>query len=176
MQRAKANLLQRVDQFAGVLQPDSRQRCDLYCEKSHGFRGISNLRISKNLEFAIDIDYQQCRGIHFFCYHIAEEFAIAVDSGSNWISMIIHAGHLSAECDAAIAVASLGEKVKIHDVLTLENADANVRHESARYQYHRAIRQLRWQMQGEKIQWSLRLLSCFLFCIFNFLQGKLRHR
>ena len=132
--------------------------------------------ISQSPNVGIAENDREHRGFHFFRYQVAEELSITLDSGSRWTRLILQASHVDRVIrHAAIAVGSMGERLLINDVLTSDNAKANSRHEFARTQYHKAITLLREQLRsGHCISVESTLLSCFLFCCFNFLQGK-RH-
>jgi len=91
----------------------------------------------------------------------------------SWHRLILQASHSDpAVRHAAIAVGSIGERLRIHNVLTLQNQDANSCHVYARQQYQKAIELLRQHLSSRTEQSVLvTLVSCFLFMCFEFLQG-----
>ena len=155
--------------------------CDGYqssskCSPADTTKAFPPVHVNSDPNFNIFRNDQEHRGFYFFRFQVAEALAIALDSGSHWNRLILQASHYnSIVLHAAIAVGSLGERFKINNVLTSENAEANSRHEFARLQYCKAIGQLRDQLSsGFEPPLEITLFSCFLFCVFEFLQGKLR--
>ena len=87
--------------------------------------------------------------------------------------LILQASHSNAAVrSAVIALGSLGERLQINSVLTLENDEANRYHEFAQVQYYNAVKHLRDQIINDPYRSeSLAIISCFLFTLFDFLQG-----
>ncbi|MCJ1249485.1 hypothetical protein MMC30_006709 [Trapelia coarctata] len=101
-------------------------------------------------------------------HHLAQAMGLL-----SWHRLILQVSHSDPIVrHAAIALGSIGERLRIHNVLTLENQDANSCHLYARQQYQKAIELLRQRLSSHKEQSVLvALLSCFLFMCFEFLQG-----
>lgn len=87
--------------------------------------------------------------------------------------LILQASH----CDetvrsAVIALGSMGERLSINNLLTLENEQANACHEFATLQYYKALKRLRERISSDSEgSANLAILLCFLFAVFEFLQG-----
>lgn len=87
--------------------------------------------------------------------------------------LILQMSHCdNAVREAVIALGSLGERLQFNSVLTWDNQQANECHEYAVAEYGKAISHLRGQLSdgGEKLELQA-LIMCFLFTIFEFLQG-----
>jgi len=112
------------------------------------------------------------RSFEFFRFHTGHELAEALGRFS-WHRLILQVSHFDPVVrHAAVALGSIGERLRIHNVLTLENQDANSRHVYAQQQYQRAIKLLRQHLSSQENQSILvALASCFLFICFEFLQG-----
>ncbi|KAI4272128.1 MAG: hypothetical protein LQ337_005516 [Flavoplaca oasis] len=75
---------------------------------------------------------------------------------------------------AVIALGALGETIRINSTSTSHNAlhPGFVKHEFARLQYHKSIRLLQKTIQrNERESVETALITCFLFVVFEFLQG-----
>ncbi|MCJ1300194.1 hypothetical protein MMC08_002989 [Hypocenomyce scalaris] len=117
-------------------------------------------------------DDQECRGFDFFLHRTAPELVESLQS-KLWDHLVLQVSHLdSAVRHAVIAIGSLNERLYINNILTSDNSQANARHEFARVQYDKAMRQLRKRLSsGKEHPVEFTLISCFLFIIFEFLQG-----
>ena len=66
----------------------------------------------------------------------------------------------------------MGERLSIHNLLTLENERANACHDFAHVQYCKALKRLRERISNDSEgTTNLAMILCFLFTIFEFLQG-----
>ena len=112
------------------------------------------------------------RSFDFFRSHTGHELAGAMGLLS-WHRLILQVSHSNPVVrHAAVALGSIGERLRIHNILTLENQDANSCHMYARQQYHKAIELLRQHLSShEEKSILVALVSCFLFMCFEFLQG-----
>ena len=73
---------------------------------------------------------------------------------------------------AVIALGSIGERLSINNFLTLENEKANACHKFAHFQYYKALKKLRERISNDfGASANLAIILCFLFTIFEFLQG-----
>ena len=117
-------------------------------------------------------DDQEYQGFRYFRYQLAPELAEAMKS-SFWNSLILQTSQQDlAIRHGVIALGALGERLRINNVLTLDNEEANKRHDFACSQYCKAIQELRMQLCSESEHSTrITLLSCFLFICFEFLQG-----
>lgn len=112
------------------------------------------------------------RSFDYFRFQTGYELAQAMGLLS-WHRLILQTSHSDPVVrHAAIAVGSIGERLRIHNVLTLQNQDANSYHSYARQQYQKAIKLLRQRLSSRTEQSVLvALVSCYLFICFEFLQG-----
>ena len=87
--------------------------------------------------------------------------------------LILQASHRDETVrSAVIALGSMGERLSINNLLTLENEQANACHEFATLQYYKALKRLRERISSDSEgSANLAILLCFLFAIFEFLQG-----
>ena len=87
--------------------------------------------------------------------------------------LVLQATHSSdAVRSAAIALGSMGQRLHINNVLNLENQQANACHDFAHVQYHKALTQLREQLNNDPDQSvDLAIILSFVFTIFEFLRG-----
>lgn len=74
--------------------------------------------------------------------------------------------------EAVVAIGSLGERIRLNPCLTFDNQNANDCHGFALSQYGIALNHLRAQMLEDPHRYQTQtLISCFLFTLFEFLQG-----
>lgn len=128
--------------------------------------------IPNELSVSVDGDYDERRGFHVFQSHFWPLLSSALESVF-WERLILQTSHAdTAIRHAAIAFGSLGERLRINNVMTFDNEDANRLHIRACSQYHKAIKELREQLSsGQERSVEFTLIACFLFIIFEFLQG-----
>ncbi|MCJ1282230.1 hypothetical protein MMC26_001553 [Xylographa opegraphella] len=112
------------------------------------------------------------RAFDFFRFQTLHELEISLNA-PDWNRLILQASHSNPVIrNAAVALGSLGERFYINEVSTLSNAAANSSHVYARLQYQKALGGLRDCLcnKGESTV-GLTLLSCFMFVVFEFMQG-----
>lgn len=115
---------------------------------------------------------QEYRAFDFFKSRTAPELASAMKS-TFWQSLILQVCHDDpAIRHAVVAFGSLSERLRINEVLTLDNKEANQRHAFACLHYDKALKELRKQLSdGNRKPVGFTLISCFLFMCIEFLQG-----
>lgn len=115
---------------------------------------------------------QERRSFAFFCCQTGQQLSTALRIMETH-RLILQASHCDeAVRSAVIALGSIGERLSINNVLTLENEQANVCHEFAHLQYYKALKHLRERISNDSEgSTSLAIILCFLFTIFEFLQG-----
>ena len=86
---------------------------------------------------------------------------------------ILQACHTdSAIRHAVIAMGAMGQRLRTNHLLTSDNEEANKIHDFAQAQYCKALNHLRAHMSSNpEGSMHLAIISCFLFTIFEFLQG-----
>lgn len=115
---------------------------------------------------------QERRSFAFFCYQTGQQLLTALDIPKIH-QLILQASH----CDeavrfAVIALGSIGERLSINNFLTLDNKQANACHDFALSQYCKALKHLRERISNKpEGSANLAIILCFLFTIFEFLQG-----
>ncbi|MCJ1378928.1 hypothetical protein MMC17_002027 [Xylographa soralifera] len=112
------------------------------------------------------------RSFDFFRFQTLQELEISLNT-PDWNRLILQASHSSPVIrNVAVAIGSLGERFYINEVLTPDNAAANSCHVFAQLQYQKALQGLRdcLHNKGEN-NIGLTLLSCFMFVVFEFMQG-----
>ena len=115
---------------------------------------------------------QERRSFAFFCYQTGQQLSLALKIPQTQ-KLILQASH----CDeavryAVIALGSIGERLSINNLLTKENEEANACHEFARLQYYKAMKSLRERISNDSEgSVTLAIILCFLFTVFEFLQG-----
>lgn len=137
-----------------------------------------SLIIPNELYLGVDGTYQERRGFQFFLTHTWPQLSVAIGESSPGTSyfcnsLIFQASHVdSAIRHAIVATGSLDERFQINKVLTSDNEDANRQHDFACSQYCKAIGNLRRTLSNETEQSTeIILMTCFIFIIFEFLQG-----
>lgn len=112
------------------------------------------------------------RSFAYFLHQVGQELSQAFRTPVLH-QLILQMSHCdNAVREAVIALGSLGERLQLNNVLTWDNQQANECHEYAVAEYGKAISHLRGQLSdgGEKLELQA-LIMCFLFTIFEFLQG-----
>ena len=112
------------------------------------------------------------RGFEYFCWETGQDIGQALNLDLAH-QLILQASHSNAAIrSAVIALGSIGERLQINCVLTFENQRANSCHNFAQVQYYKAITHLREQITNDpRRSESLAIIACFLFTLFDFLQG-----
>lgn len=133
---------------------------------------IKALSILPSPTISISGTNQERRSFAFFCYQTGQQLSTALKI-TRTHQLILQASH----CDeavryAVIALGSIGERLSINNLLTLENEQANACHDFAHLQYYKALKCLRERINNDsKGSANLAIIMCFLFTIFEFLQG-----
>lgn len=115
----------------------------------------------------------ELRGFDYFRVQTSQDLAYSLNASLQELVLQNSHHHLAIK-HAAIALGSLGETIRIGSIPTLLNthSPAFVKHEFARSQYYKAIQLLQRDIQrNEKETVEIALISCFLFIVFEFLQG-----
>ena len=112
------------------------------------------------------------RSFAFFCYQTGQQLSTALNITHTY-QLILQASHCDeAVRSAVIALGSIGERLSINNVLTLDNEQANLCHDFARLQYYRSLKRLRERISNDSEgSANLAIILCFLFTVFEFLQG-----
>ena len=115
---------------------------------------------------------QERRSFAFFCYQTGQQLSTALKIKQTH-QLILQASHCDeAVRSAVIALGSIGERLSINSILTQENEQANACHDFAHLQYYKALKRLRENLSSNNEgSASLTTIICFLFTIFEFLQG-----
>ncbi|KAL8668305.1 MAG: hypothetical protein Q9168_007063 [Polycauliona sp. 1 TL-2023] len=113
------------------------------------------------------------RGFDYFRSQTSQDLAYSLNASLQ--ELVLQSSHRhEAIKHAAIALGSLGETMRINSACISVNSlpPAVVKHEFARSQYYKAIRLLQDIIQrNETEQVEIALITCFLFVVFEFLQG-----
>lgn len=128
--------------------------------------------IPNELSVSVDGNYDERRGFHVFQSQIWPLLSDALNSGF-WERLILQTSRVDTTIrHAAIAFGSLGERLNVNSVMTFDNEHANRLHILACSQHHKAIKELREQLSsGQEQSVEFTLIACFLFIVFEFLQG-----
>lgn len=133
---------------------------------------VKALSIRAGPTISINGTNQERRSFAFFCYQTGQQLSAALDITQTH-QLILQASHCDhAVRSAVIALGSIGERLSINSTLTLENEKANACHDFAHLQYYTALKRLQERLSNN-IEGSVNLtmILCFLFTIFEFLQG-----
>ncbi|KAL8739813.1 MAG: hypothetical protein Q9190_007418, partial [Brigantiaea leucoxantha] len=114
---------------------------------------------------------EERRSFDYFQSQTVRDLAFALNSSLD--QLILQTSHHSdAVRHAAIALGSLGERIRLHHVVSQNALDANAQHRFSQMQYTKAVRSIRERIASDKEQAvDIVLLTCFLFIVFEFLQG-----
>ncbi|KAI4104459.1 MAG: hypothetical protein LQ345_007268 [Seirophora villosa] len=113
------------------------------------------------------------RGFDYFRIQTSDDLAYSLNSSMDEL-VLQTSHHHDAIRHAAIALGSLGETIRINSLFPGcgENALFWERHDFARGQYYKAIRILQNDIGRDDLESvNYALISCFLFVVFEFLQG-----
>ena len=112
------------------------------------------------------------RSFEFWRSLTGHDLAIALNITQTH-QIILQASHCDeAIRSAVIALGSMGERLSINNILTLENEQANACHDFAHAQYCIALKRLRERISNDSEgTTNLAIILCFLFTVFEFLQG-----
>ncbi|KAL8849141.1 MAG: hypothetical protein Q9221_005864 [Calogaya cf. arnoldii] len=115
----------------------------------------------------------ELRGFDYFRIQTSQDLAYSLNASLQEL-VLQSSHHHEAIKHAAIALGSLGETIRINCTLTSPNSlpPAFVKHEFARTQYYKAIQLLQKDIaRNQRETVEIALISCFLFVVFEFLQG-----
>ncbi|KAI4168530.1 MAG: hypothetical protein LQ348_007469 [Seirophora lacunosa] len=113
------------------------------------------------------------RGFDYFRIQTSDDLAYSFNSSMDEL-VLQTSHHHDAIRHAAIALGSLGETIRINSLFPgcCENTIFWERHDFARGQYYKAIRILQKDIGRDDLESvNCALISCFLFVVFEFLQG-----
>ena len=115
---------------------------------------------------------QERRGFAFFRSQTGRQLSIALNMPQTE-RFILQTSHCEESARyAAVALGSIGERLLLNEVLTMENEEANACHKFAQLQYCKALKHLRERISHDSEgSENLTITLCFLFTIFEFLQG-----
>ncbi|KAL8890480.1 MAG: hypothetical protein Q9192_005864 [Flavoplaca navasiana] len=115
----------------------------------------------------------ELRGFDYFRLQTYQDLAYSLSASLR--ELVLQNSHRhEAIKHAVIALGALGETIRINSTSTSPNAlhPGFVKHEFARLQYHKAIGLLQKTIQrNERESVETALVTCFLFVVFEFLQG-----
>ena len=115
---------------------------------------------------------QERRGFEYFRWETTQHIggALNLDCAHR---MILQIGQSNpAVRSAVIALGCITEQLQVNSVLAFYKAQSSTYHEFAHAQYRQALKQLREQLaDGSHRAEKLAMISCFLFTLFEFLQG-----
>ena len=115
----------------------------------------------------------ELRSFDYFRLQTSQDLAYSLNASLQ--ELVLQNSHRQeAIKHAVIALGALGETIRINGTFTSRNAlhPGFVKHEFARLQYHKAIRLLQSTIQrNEREIVETALITCFLFVVFEFLQG-----
>ncbi|KAL8962219.1 MAG: hypothetical protein Q9193_001347 [Seirophora villosa] len=113
------------------------------------------------------------RGFDYFRIQTSDDLAYSLNTSMDEL-VLQTSHHHEAIRHAAIALGSLGETIRINGLFSGcgENTFFWERHDFARGQYYKAIRILQKDIGRDDLESvNYALISCFLFVVFEFLQG-----
>lgn len=115
---------------------------------------------------------QERRSFEFFYSQTGQQLSIALNIPQTQ-KFILQASHCEESARyAVVALGSIGERLLLNNVLTMENEEANACHEFAQWQYYKSLKHLRERIAHDSEgSTALATILCFLFTVFEFLQG-----
>ena len=115
---------------------------------------------------------QERRGFEYFHWETAQHIGGALNLDCVY-RLILQTGQSNpAVRSAVIALGCITEQLQANSALTFDKAQSNNYLEFPQAQYRQALRQLREQLiTGPHRAERLAMISCFLFTVFEFLQG-----
>jgi len=130
------------------------------------------LTISTSVSPSISGTTQERQCFEYFRLEIGRELsnAMILEPTLHFVLQACHSD--DAIKSAVIAIGSMGRRLRVNRLLTSENKQANALQDFAQFQYCKALKHLRTQMCKDPTRnIDLAMISCFLFTIFEFLQG-----
>ncbi|KAL8937764.1 MAG: hypothetical protein Q9216_004260 [Gyalolechia sp. 2 TL-2023] len=120
---------------------------------------------------AWDGSLDELRAFDYFRLQTSEDLAYSLDVPLDEL-VLQTSHHFEAIKHAAIALGALGHTIRINSSLPVDASPASSRHRFANQQYQIAVRLLQRDMAcNDNDSINFTLISCFLFTVFEFLQG-----
>lgn len=115
---------------------------------------------------------QERRGFEYFHWETTQHIGGALNLDCVH-RLILQIGQSNpAVRSAVVALGSITEQLQVNSALAFDKAQSNTYQEFPQAQYRQALRQLREQLTtGAHRAEKLAMISCFLFTLFEFLQG-----
>ena len=130
------------------------------------------LLITTQISPAITGTSQELQSFEFFRIQTGLQLSVALGLEPTYRFILQTSHHDDAVKAAVIAVGSMGQRLRVNQLLTADNSQANAFQEFAQLHYCKAIGRLRVQMASDSERsLELAIISCFLFAILEFLQG-----
>ena len=133
---------------------------------------VANQPILPNPSTSIPGNERERRSFEFYVLKLGQDVSdsMRLFSLHDLIYQLSHQS--SAIREAVTALGSLGERFHLNKLLTIEHEQANACHEYALLQYGKALKHLNEDILTEtNLSESRILITCFLFTVFEFLQG-----
>lgn len=170
---AKCLSKQRFRRLTCDGQRPSCLRCAETGRVCDGYKATTTSNVTaSSLTFEVPGTAQERRAFQFFLRQTGNTIASALEL-DHLYQFVLQASHIDELLKHTIvSLGSIGERLTINEVLTSDNEQANERHQFARWQYGKALKglQIRLGAVPEKAG-SATFVFCFLFAIFEFLQG-----
>ncbi len=112
------------------------------------------------------------RGFEYFNWETGQKIgdALNLDLAHQLMLQLSHSN--AAVRSAVIALGSIAERLQVNNILTFDKKQAKSGDDFAQAQYRQALKQLREQIAIDpRRSENLAIISCFLFTLFEFLQG-----
>ena len=131
---------------------------------------FKNLTLSEKSVAGTNQD-RQC--FQYFCLEIGQEVSKALSMRLSYDFVLQACRFDESIRSIVVAIGSMGQRLRIHNLLTPDNEEANALQNYAQYQYYKAVKALRTSIDKDpRRPIELAIVSCFLFCIFDFLRGE----
>ncbi|KAL8718274.1 MAG: hypothetical protein Q9225_004565 [Loekoesia sp. 1 TL-2023] len=148
------------------ISPDDERRKSVTWRNPGG-----ELSLTLNIPTTWNGTIDEFRGFDYFRLQTSEDLAYSLNSSLEEL-VLQTSHHHEAIKHAAIALGSLGHTIRINSAASPGQFSALSRHEFACRQYYKAIKILQKDMvPNDKDSVNFALISCFLFIVFEFLQG-----
>ena len=131
-----------------------------------------NQRILPNPTTNLPGSDRERRSFHFYVQELGQDVSESLGIPSLH-QLMYQLSHIDdAVREGIIALGALGERLLVNHLLTFDNAHANKIHGYALFQYGNALKHLHESLIYDPDRWAIQtLISCFLFTLFEFLQG-----
>lgn len=115
---------------------------------------------------------RQRRSFEFFVHQIGKDLSDALRL-DNLRQLMLQLSFTDPSIKkAVIALGSIGERLQINSILNRDSQQANACHEFALKEYSMSLKHLRQQIRSQPDRPKIQtLIACFLFTVFEFLQG-----